>query len=73
MIPMDLWDEEGEGVIATWLCKTGERVDEGAALAEVMYEKASMEIAAPASGRLLILIEAEAPVHRGQLIARIEA
>jgi len=73
VIPADLWGEDGEGVIATWLFRNGEQVDEGAPLAEVMYEKASMEIAAPASGTLVILLGAESPVTRGQLIARIEA
>ncbi len=68
----DLWAEEGEGVIATWLFKDGEFVREGAALAEVMYEKAGMEISAPASGHLTILVDPETPVRKGQVIARID-
>ena len=73
VIPADLWGEDGEGVIATWLFRSGEQVTEGAVLAEVMYEKAGMEILAPASGTLLIVVAAEAAVIQGQLIARITA
>jgi pyruvate/2-oxoglutarate dehydrogenase complex dihydrolipoamide acyltransferase (E2) component len=72
LIPLDLWEEQGEGVIGTWLFQNGETVDAGAVLAEVMYEKASMEVLSPSSGTLQILLAAETPVIRGQLIARIE-
>ena len=72
IIPADLWGEDGEAVIATWLFKSGELVSPGAVLAEVMYEKASMEVISPGAGRLTILVAAESPVRQGQLIARIE-
>ncbi len=72
MIASDLWGEDADAVIATWLFKSGEWVSVGAVLAEIMYEKASMEVISPAAGRLTILLEAENPVRQGQLIARIE-
>ena len=72
IIADDLWGDEGEGVIATWLFESGEFVREGAVLAEVMYEKAGMEIPAPASGQLTILVGPETPVRKGQVIARID-
>ena len=70
-IPPDLWADDGEGVIATWLFTEGERVVEGSVLAEVMYEKTSTEILAPAAGILSILVGAEVPVRKGQLIGHI--
>jgi pyruvate/2-oxoglutarate dehydrogenase complex dihydrolipoamide acyltransferase (E2) component len=70
-IPEDLWDAAGEGVIAAWLFRDGEVVTQGAVLAEIMYEKSAMELIAPAAGRLTILVPAEAPVSKGQVIARI--
>jgi pyruvate/2-oxoglutarate dehydrogenase complex dihydrolipoamide acyltransferase (E2) component len=70
-IPESFWDEDAEGVIATWLFADGETVTQGAVLAEIMYEKASMELVAPASGTLAILTPAETPIRRGQVIARI--
>lgn len=72
IIPPDLWGEDGDAVIATWLFKSGEFVTLGAVLAEVMYEKASMEVISPGAGRLTILVEAESPVRQGQLIASLE-
>jgi pyruvate/2-oxoglutarate dehydrogenase complex dihydrolipoamide acyltransferase (E2) component len=71
-VPESFWDDDAEGVVATWLFADGEAVTRGAALAEIMYEKASMELLAPASGRLSILAPAESPIRRGQVIARIE-
>jgi pyruvate/2-oxoglutarate dehydrogenase complex dihydrolipoamide acyltransferase (E2) component len=70
-IPEQFWDGDEEGVIATWLFADGETVTAGAPLAEIMYEKASMELIAPASGFLAILSPAEGVVRRGQVIARI--
>lgn len=71
VVPADLWDEDLEGVISTWLFEEGESVMAGALLAEVMVEKVSYEILAPASGRLHILQPAEASVARGMTIAEI--
>lgn len=71
-LPQDLWAEDGEGVIATWLFADGERVAERSVLAEVMYEKTSTEILAPTAGTLRIVVGAEVPVRKGQVIARID-
>jgi pyruvate/2-oxoglutarate dehydrogenase complex dihydrolipoamide acyltransferase (E2) component len=71
-LPQDLWTDDGEGVIATWLFADGERVAEGSVLAEVMYEKTSTEILAPTSGTLRIVVGAEGPVRKGQVIASID-
>ncbi len=71
-IPQDAWAAGEEGVVATWLVRDGERVEPGAILAELMYEKTSIEVTAPAAGTLSILVPAEIPVRGGQVIARIQ-
>jgi len=70
-VPDHFWDDDSEGVVSAWLFVDGERVAEGAPLAEIMYEKASMELPAPASGVLRILAPAESAIKRRQVIAII--
>lgn len=72
-VPNDLWDDDSEGVIATWLYEHGANVEEGTIIAEVMNEKISFDILAPASGTLEIGVEAEGVVKQGQVIGRIAA
>jgi pyruvate/2-oxoglutarate dehydrogenase complex dihydrolipoamide acyltransferase (E2) component len=71
-IPLDLWDDDSEGAISAWLYTDGDAVEAGVVVAEVMNEKVSSEVLAPASGRLRILVAAEEPVRRGQIVARVE-
>ena len=71
-IPAEIVDEGAEGVISVWLFRDGETVVAGDVLAEVMNEKAAAGLVAPASGRLTILVQAESPVRRGQVVARID-
>lgn len=70
-VPADLW-QEGDAAIAAWLYSGGELVREGSVIAELMVEKSSFEIVAPASGTLTILIPAEESVSKGQLVATID-
>jgi pyruvate/2-oxoglutarate dehydrogenase complex dihydrolipoamide acyltransferase (E2) component len=70
-IPAEIIDE-GEGVISVWLFRDGEKVAAGDVLAEVMNEKAVAELVAPASGHLTILVTAEVPVKKDQVVARID-
>ena len=72
VIPNDMWEEDLEGVIVTWIYKTGATVSEGDVLCEVMVEKSQSDLLAPATGTLTIIEDAEAIVKRGQVIARIE-
>ena len=71
VIAESLWDE-GEAAISAWLYGDGDRVAAGAIVAELMVEKSTMEVIAPASGILRILAAAEEPVAKGQIVARIE-
>ena len=71
-IPDEALGDDAEGVISTWLVRDGEEVREGVVVAELMDAKAVVELIAPASGRLCILVPAEQPVRRGTLVARID-
>ena len=71
-IPHDLWDDDREGVIVSWIYQDGAVVESAKVVVELMVEKAQMELLAPAAGRLKIIAAADAIVIRGQVIGRIE-
>lgn len=71
VIADNLWDE-GAAAISAWLYADGDSVAAGAIVAELMVEKSTTEVIAPASGTLRILVAAEEPVAKGQVVARIE-
>jgi len=70
-IPPEILPDGAEGAIAIWLVQDGETVAAGSVIAEVMNEKAALELLAPASGRLSIVVAAEVPVKAGEVVARI--
>ena len=72
-IEEDLWDPEadGVGVIVAWLFDELDRVEAGDILAEVMVEKAQVDVAAPGSGILHQLLAIDAEVRPGQAIAEL--
>ncbi len=71
-VPEDLWDTEDEGVILTWIYANGAPVEKGNVLAELMVEKAQLEITAPVSGKLTILAPPDTVVRKGAVIGKIE-
>ncbi len=71
-VPADLWDTEDEGVILTWIYANGATVEQGNVLAELMVEKAQLEITAPAGGKLTIIAPADTVVRKGAVIGKIE-
>ena len=71
VIPADMWEEDMEGVIVSWLYRDGATIEEGKPICEVMVEKAQMDLIAPAAGILHIKSEADAIVTKGQLVAQI--
>lgn len=72
-VPEGLWAEDDKtGSIVVWLYNDGAAVDEGDTVAELMVEKVTFEIDAPAAGTLRIHVEPEVPVEKGALIATIE-
>ncbi len=71
-IPMDLWEEDEEGVITTWLTDDGAAVGKGRSIATVMVKKVEFDIPAPADGKLIMLRKADDIVRKGEVIGRIE-
>jgi len=71
VIPPDLWEGDVEGAVSAWLFAEGDAVREGDLIAEVMVEKTSYDVTAPADGMLQIRILAETPFKRGAIIAAI--
>ncbi len=71
-VPQDMWGDSTEGVVVTWIYQNGATVSQGQPIAEIMVEKAQLEIVAPASGRLTILAVPETVIGRDQVIGRIE-
>jgi pyruvate/2-oxoglutarate dehydrogenase complex dihydrolipoamide acyltransferase (E2) component len=74
VVPDGLWDagKNPEGIVANWFFRDGGTVEAGANVAELMVEKTTYEIAAPAKGRLHILIPKDGVVQPGAVIGRIE-
>lgn len=72
-IPNDLWEEDGKtGSIVMWLYPDGAQVKEGQLIAEVLVEKVTLELEAPATGTLRIKVEPEVVVDKGDVVATIE-
>lgn len=71
VIPPDLWEGDIEGAVSAWLFADGDSVRSGDLIAEVMVEKTSYDVIAPADGMLQIRIPAETPFKRGAIIAAI--
>jgi pyruvate/2-oxoglutarate dehydrogenase complex dihydrolipoamide acyltransferase (E2) component len=72
IIPPDLWDEDDKtGSIVLWLYPDGAVVKQGDLIAEVLVEKVTLELEAPASGTLQILVQPEVVVHKGDTVAHI--
>lgn len=70
-VPLDLWPEDDKAESIVWLFADGAAVIEGDLIAEILVEKATLELYAPASGTLRIGVDAEHSIDRGQLVASI--
>ena len=75
VIPTTMWESDGteEAVLTEWYAEDGAEVEAGAPLAEIMVDKVTMELDAPASGVLEIRTAAERPIGLGATIAVIHA
>ena len=71
-IPEDLWEEDEEAVITSWLVNDGAMVETGALIAEIMTAKVQYEIEAPASGTIKIESEVDDVVAKGAVIGSID-
>ena len=72
VVPDDLWDTDDEGVLFLWVYTDGTVVEKGRLIAEITVEKAQLELTAPASGRLRILVQPGTPIRKGQVLGKIE-
>ena len=63
---------DAEGVLATWFVSDGDQVASGQLLGEVMVEKVSGEVLAPATGRVRLLVAEDQTARQGVVIARVE-
>jgi pyruvate/2-oxoglutarate dehydrogenase complex dihydrolipoamide acyltransferase (E2) component len=64
-------EPEAEGVVSTWFVRDGEQVAVGQLVAEVQVDKVSMEVPAEVAGTVHLLVEEEAVVTQGTVIATI--
>jgi 2-oxoisovalerate dehydrogenase E2 component (dihydrolipoyl transacylase) len=71
-ITKDIVEDDSEAVIVTWYFENGDEVEKDAVLADIMIEKASLELTAPCSGKLTIKMECEKVLSEGDVIATIE-
>ena len=74
-VPDGLWDasKTPEGIVANWFYRDGSQVPAGAAVAELMVEKSTYEIAAPDAGTLHIAVPKDGVVRHGTVIGRVDA
>jgi pyruvate/2-oxoglutarate dehydrogenase complex dihydrolipoamide acyltransferase (E2) component len=72
VVPREMWGDSMEGVVVTWIYQNGAKVAKGQPVAEIMVEKAQLELVAPASGTLTILAIPETVIGRDQVVGRIE-
>lgn len=71
IVPSGQWKDTDVAVVGSWLYADGETVSAGTVIVELMVEKTSFELVAPASGSLSIGVEEEVEVHPGQVIGSI--
>jgi len=64
-------DPDGEGVLATWFVDEGATVAGGDLIAEVMVEKVTGEVRAPASGAIHLTVSEDDVVRQRSVIATI--
>lgn len=65
------WEDTDEAAVTNWFFDDGAIVEEGDLVAEVMLAKAAIEVRAPASGQLRILVPVDAVVPKGAKLAEI--
>lgn len=75
----DVWPAEAEaegveeGVVINWFTREGQTVREGAVVAEIQLEKVSIDVPAPAGGRLAeTAIEEDGVVTEDSVLGYIE-
>ncbi len=71
-VPLDLWEEDDKsGSIVLWLYADGAHVNKGDVIAEILVEKVTLELEAPASGTLHIKTQPEISLDKGDVVGTI--
>lgn len=65
------WEGDGPAVVAQWFFKSGDSVAQEDVVCELMQEKATIEVVAPAGGRLQVVAVVDAELSPGALIGSI--
>ena len=65
-------DPTAEGVLATWFVSDGDQVTAGQLLGEVMVDKVTGEVVAPAAGHVHLLVAEEQTSRQGDIIAHVD-
>jgi len=71
IVPRGQWEEDQEAALATWIYDDGATVQAGNIVCEIMVEKTSFELTAPADGILDIEVAEDQVVTPGQIIGTI--
>jgi pyruvate/2-oxoglutarate dehydrogenase complex dihydrolipoamide acyltransferase (E2) component len=71
-IPEDLWEQDLDGTLVTWLYESGDEIAAGAVVAQLMVEKIQVDLTAPVGGKLHIELPQESIVRKGQRVALLE-
>lgn len=58
--------------IAQWLVKNGDVVEKDQVIAEIDSDKATLELSSEAEGKVELLVEADATVNVGDVVARVD-
>jgi len=58
--------------IAQWMVANGDTVEKDQTIAEIDSDKATLELTAEAEGRIELLVEADATVNVGDVVARVD-
>jgi 2-oxoglutarate dehydrogenase E2 component (dihydrolipoamide succinyltransferase) len=65
--------EGTESVVSTWFKSVGDEVTENEPLLEISTDKVNMEVAAPASGRLVEIVKGEGEqIEQGEVLGRLD-
>ncbi|MGQ7848107.1 biotin/lipoyl-containing protein [Granulosicoccus sp. 3-233] len=71
VVPKDLYEEDEEAVVTSWLVDDGTQVEAGSLVAELMTAKVQYEILAPSSGTVSILKQVDDVVAKGDIIGTV--
>lgn len=73
VVPEGLWDTSvnPEGIVANWFYPDGATVSKGTVVAELMVEKSTFEIEAPADGVLKRAVDKDGVVRPGTVLGTV--